>query len=267
MSSGGKGGGQTSQVTIPKYIEDASKKNLERADYFSQVGYVPYYGPDVAALSPMEEQAMRGTGSAMQAFGLAGQGYDPLAGMPQPQTFMSGLRGYSSGDLYDDALATLQERRPAQYDAMTGAFIDPITGNLDVGFTSQGAITSTAAPQVIQDMSDGVVDADTGEMSGLTPGHTIQALADAPGLLYAIPGLSLAKFAAEKYVNKQASTPTAAGGYASPYMHTDRGFSDDGDTYTSSYGTTHSTAGMSDATRAGLEIASSQAYDPYGYGD
>ena len=85
MSSGGKGGGQTSQVTIPKYIEDASKKNLERADYFSQVGYVPYYGPDVAALSPMEEQAMRGTGSAMQAFGLADQGYDPLAGMPNPR--------------------------------------------------------------------------------------------------------------------------------------------------------------------------------------
>lgn len=155
MSSGGKGGGQTSQVTIPKYIEDASKKNLARADYFGQIGYVPYYGPDVAALSPMEEQAMRGTGSAMQAFGLADQGYDPLAGMPQAQTFMGGLRGYSSGDLYDDALATLQERRPAQYDAMTGAFIDPITGEAGVTFTPEGSIgDSTIASVDTTGMSD-----------------------------------------------------------------------------------------------------------------
>lgn len=267
MSGGGGSQTQVVQSEMPQWMQDAAKENLARAKYASQIGYTPYYGPDVAAMSPMQTQAMQSTGMGMQAFGLAPQGFDPMAGQPQPQTFMGGLQGYSSGGLYDQALAQLQERRPGQYDAISGMFIDPQTGDLDVGFTPEGSITTTNAPAAVQALSSGVVDANTGSVSGMTPGHLLQGLADAPGLLNVIPGLGLAKRAAEDYVNKQAAAQNAAGGYSSPYMHTDRGFSDSGNTYTSSYGTTHNTAGMSDATRRGLEIASSQAFDPYGYGD
>jgi hypothetical protein len=79
------------------------------------MGYLPYYGPEVAAFSPMQEQAMRSTGSAAEAFGLAGPGFDPLAGIPRAQTFSGGLRGYGSGALHEESLGTLRNRSPEQF--------------------------------------------------------------------------------------------------------------------------------------------------------
>ena len=53
--SGGKGGSTTSSVEIPEYIEEAARRNLAKAEDISQIGYVPYYGPDVAAFTPFQE--------------------------------------------------------------------------------------------------------------------------------------------------------------------------------------------------------------------
>ena len=47
--SGGKGGSTSINVEIPEYIEKAAQRNLNKAERISQLGYVPYYGPDVAA--------------------------------------------------------------------------------------------------------------------------------------------------------------------------------------------------------------------------
>ena len=57
--AGGKGGSQTSSVEIPEYIEKAAQRNLNKAERISQLGYVPYYGPDVAAFTPMQQAAMQ----------------------------------------------------------------------------------------------------------------------------------------------------------------------------------------------------------------
>jgi hypothetical protein len=57
-------------------------------------------------------------------------------GMPAPQTFSGGVQGYSSGGLYDEALAELQRRAPGQYDAITGMFINPQTGAAPLSFGS-----------------------------------------------------------------------------------------------------------------------------------
>jgi len=62
--AGGKGGTQTSQITIPDYIEDAARRNLAKAEDISQIGYVPYYGPDVAAFTPMQEASFQQTALA-----------------------------------------------------------------------------------------------------------------------------------------------------------------------------------------------------------
>lgn len=70
--SGGKGGSQSTKVEIPAFIESAARENLARAQRTARMGYLPYYGPEVAAFSPMQEQAMRATGGAAEAFGLAG---------------------------------------------------------------------------------------------------------------------------------------------------------------------------------------------------
>lgn len=115
MSGGGKGGGQTTEVTIPPFIEQAAKENLARAQRTAKMGYMPYYGPQVAAFTPMQEQAMRATGGAAEAFGLAGPGFDPLAGMPQAETFDGGMRGYSSSGLFEQALSEMKTKNPQQF--------------------------------------------------------------------------------------------------------------------------------------------------------
>ena len=123
-----KGGSTTSKTEIPAWLEGAAIENINKARGVSELGYVPYYGPDVAAFSPMQQQSMQSTGNAASAFGLAPQGFDATAGIPQAQSFAGGIQGYSSAPLYEESLAQLQQKRPAQYKAMTDMFIDPFTG-------------------------------------------------------------------------------------------------------------------------------------------
>jgi hypothetical protein len=122
------GGGKqttTSAVQIPEWLEAAAQRNLAKADTLSQIGYTPYYGPDVAAMTPMQLAAMQGTNTAASAFGMPTA--DPTAGMPAAQNY-GGMQAYSSGSLYDQALAELQSRQPGQYAALRAPFIDPVTG-------------------------------------------------------------------------------------------------------------------------------------------
>ena len=129
--SGGKGGSQTSEVKVPQYIEDAARANLSRADEISKIGYTPYYGPDVAAFTPMQEAAFQGTSDMANAFGTSGGNMseqDIYGGMGAPTTYANGVRGYSSAPMYEQSLAQFAEARPGQYAAMTAPFINPVTG-------------------------------------------------------------------------------------------------------------------------------------------
>ena len=100
-------------------MQDASKENLAQAKIAGQIGYMPYYGPEVAGLSPQQEMAMQNTFNAQQAFGMVPQGAQFSTGLPQPTQYAGGVSGYGSGSLFDQALAELQARQPeiaAQYD-------------------------------------------------------------------------------------------------------------------------------------------------------
>lgn len=124
---GGKGGGTT--VEIPKWAEDAMKANLTKAQGMSEIGYMPYYGPDVAAFTPMQEAAMQGAYDAAAAFGVGGavKGGDALAGIPEAKDFGNGMRGYSSGDLFEQARAEFEGRNPQQA-AQYNKFFAPYGG-------------------------------------------------------------------------------------------------------------------------------------------
>jgi len=124
-----KGGTTSGSTEIPAWLENAAIENINKARDVSQIGYVPYYGPDVAAFSPMQQQSMQSTGNAASAFGLAPQGFNAMAGMPQAETFAGGLQGYSSAPLYEQSLDNLFANAPAQYRAMSDMFIDPFTGS------------------------------------------------------------------------------------------------------------------------------------------
>lgn len=148
--SGGKGGRETTEVKIPEWLEAAAKENLARGQAVANLGPMPYYGPDVAAMTPLQIASNQGLSSAAGAFGLGGGGLSMgTEGMPTPQTFAGGVQGYSSGGLYDQALAELEARRPGQYNAITGMFVDPITGAapaLSFGPSVQPMAPMAAAP-------------------------------------------------------------------------------------------------------------------------
>lgn len=118
---GGKGGKSSTEVSVPAWLEQAAQSGLARGTQAAGIGYAPYIGPDVAALTPMQEAAMFNTGQASSAFGL-GPSPIPSAGMPEVQTFAGGMRGYSAFPLYNQAVNELQMRDPAQYAKLMAPF-------------------------------------------------------------------------------------------------------------------------------------------------
>ena len=129
--SGGKGGSTSSTVTVPQVIQDASEANLAKAEEISKIGDVPYYGPDVAAFTPMTQAAFQGTADLASAFGASGGGMsqqDVMGGMPAPNIYAGGVQGYSSAPMFEQSMAELEARRPGQYAAINAPFIDFVTG-------------------------------------------------------------------------------------------------------------------------------------------
>ena len=128
--SGGKGGSSTSQVAVPQYIEDAARRNLSRADDISNIGYVPEYGPTVAAFTPMQQAAFQNTADTANAFGMASPASQQniMGGMDAPTEYAGGVRGYSAQPIYQGMVDELQAARPGQYDYINSFFIDPVTG-------------------------------------------------------------------------------------------------------------------------------------------
>lgn len=120
--SGGKGGSQTTEASIPDWAKEPTIRNLARAEQAQQIGYMPYMGPDLAAFNPTQTQAMQQNINAAQAFGLAAPS-SPLQGMPEPQQFAGGMMGYSAFPMFEQAQQELAARNPEQqaaYDALFG---------------------------------------------------------------------------------------------------------------------------------------------------
>ena len=128
--SGGKGGSTSSSVEIPEYIEKAAQRNLNKAERISQLGYVPYYGPDVAAFTPMQQASFQNTANVANAFGMGAptSQSDIMGGMPTPTQYAGGVSGYSSAPLYEQSLNALAMERPAQKAYMDSFFINPYSG-------------------------------------------------------------------------------------------------------------------------------------------
>ena len=132
--AGGKGGSTSTSVSIPEYIEEAAKQNLAKAEGISQIGYVPYYGPSVAAFTPFQQASFQQTADTASAFGLGPQTpmsqQDIMGGMPAPTEYAGGVMGYSSQPLYQQAVDQLAAERPAQAQYIESFFIDPVTGQV-----------------------------------------------------------------------------------------------------------------------------------------
>jgi hypothetical protein len=116
---------QKSEVKAPAYLDKAAQQLIQRATQTSRIGYVPYYGPDVAAMTPMQMASMQGTNQMAGAFGMPTANLSQ--GMPQAQNY-GGLMGYSSGGMYDQAMQEWKRRNPGQYQEVQQLFANPGKG-------------------------------------------------------------------------------------------------------------------------------------------
>ena len=126
-----KGGSTTSEVKVPEYIEAAAQRNLNRADRVSQLGYVPEYGPTVAAFTPNQQAAFQNTANTADAFGMSAptSQQDIMGGMAPPTTYANGVQGYSSAPMYEQMVNELARNRPGQKSYIDSFFVDPSSGN------------------------------------------------------------------------------------------------------------------------------------------
>jgi hypothetical protein len=122
---GGKGGGSTANTTIPDWLKQPAMRNIGRAEELSRIGYTPYYGPEVAAFNPTQLQSMQSNMDMASAFGMAPAGTNVRETIPGATDYGNGMWAYSSGDLYDQAVAELAARRPNQAAAYDSMFVNP----------------------------------------------------------------------------------------------------------------------------------------------
>lgn len=135
------GGKQTSETKIPEWLSGAAQQALARANSVAAIPYTPYFGPDVAAMTPMQEAAASNINAGASAFGMAAP---TGTGMPEAQTFAGGVRGYSSAPLYEAAVNELKTRYPGTYNAIMGQFSDPMTGAMPSWMQPPAAVQPVA---------------------------------------------------------------------------------------------------------------------------
>jgi hypothetical protein len=148
MSGGGKGGSRQTTSTLPAWVQAPAERNIGRAEAAQKIGYMPFYGPDIAAFNPTQQAAFNTNIGAAEAFGMLPQGsLTAMQGMaPDPQTFAGGLQGYSSGALFDQALAELEARRPGQVAQYNKMFVNPFSGAQPEPVPKQQIIKLTNRP-------------------------------------------------------------------------------------------------------------------------
>lgn len=147
------GGSKTQTTEIPQFIEDALRQNIDRGETMSRIGYKPYYGPTVAGMNELQKGAMRNTSALARGLGMGGAMWNDArqGGIRPTQDFGNGMQGYSSGDMFDQALAELQRRRPGQYQAYADMFIDPQSGapaQYDLNRAAAELVRGGMAPEI-----------------------------------------------------------------------------------------------------------------------
>ena len=120
------GGSTRSERNLPKFFEQDMQQGLDFGQNVAATGFVPYYGPDVAALAPQTQAAFDTTNLMANAFNMPSA--DISSYLPQSQTFADGTKGYSSAPLFEQSMDTLAQKRPGQASYIDSFFIDPVTG-------------------------------------------------------------------------------------------------------------------------------------------
>lgn len=119
MAGGGKGGSQEQSVTLPPELMEGASAVLASALRSASLPYRPNRTPTIAAFSPQQMAAFEGANEAANAYGLPSA--DISGYLPAPEMSASGFSGYSTGDMYDEAVTNSMT---AQDIALRDALLD-----------------------------------------------------------------------------------------------------------------------------------------------
>ena len=135
-SGGGKSGSETTETTLPDWLQQPVQRNLQRAEDLQRLPFMPYRGPEVAAFNPNQVSAFQNNADAARAFGFNAP-VDAMGGMPEASKYADGSFGYDSNSLYDQALLDSQAYDPAAFnkyqsffDTSVGAKPNPVPNGI-----------------------------------------------------------------------------------------------------------------------------------------
>lgn len=114
-------GKNKSKVEVPGYIKDASKHNIAYAQDAARLGYVPYYGLDVAAFGPAAN-------AATSAMGIGPTDLNFATPMQGP----GGTSGFASYPMFAAQQDMWNANAPGQAAAYRAMFMDPMTADMAV---------------------------------------------------------------------------------------------------------------------------------------
>lgn len=152
------GGSSESTMQIPAWLEQPARRNIGRAEEISQIGYMPNFGPQVAAFTGQQIQGMKNTNKMANAYGMGGGGGLDI---PKAKEFAGGVRGYSSMPMFREMRNKFAQARPGQMEAYRAQFLNPWTG---------AAPTSQFAGMPTQEVQDGGLIGNAGEQVDLDTG-------------------------------------------------------------------------------------------------
>lgn len=137
MSS--KSGSETTETTLPSWLQDPVQRNLQRAEDLQRLPFMPYQGPEVAAFNDNQVSAFQNNIDAAKAFGF-NTPVDATSGMPEASKYADGSFGYDSNSLYDQALLDSQAYDPAAFNKYQSFFDTSVgaTNSLPTGNPSSG---------------------------------------------------------------------------------------------------------------------------------
>jgi len=112
---------EVTRTEIPEWERRAAQEAQAMTAGAARLGYIPYYGPEIAPLSQAEQAYAQQTQDLASAFGM----YTP----PSMPSGTMGGQPMSSGDVLDLAISNLQARRPEQYQALQGLLPSMLPGS------------------------------------------------------------------------------------------------------------------------------------------
>ncbi len=121
---GGLMGSETSEVTLPDWLDQASQDLIRRAEQSAQIGHMANPNAGVAAFTPMQVSAMNMTNGAARAYGMPAVD-DVMAGMPQAKNLGGGVMGYRSHPGFKKSQQDWRRNNQGQAAAYGQLFVDP----------------------------------------------------------------------------------------------------------------------------------------------